>query len=98
MKRGPARKNNPTYCGRHGHGHGSRRAKIRYRTLKDAKGPRRSLEERTGLDARIYGCPECGGYHLTTEPALPWGDHRTVWQPPDRTVSSQIDTEEKRYG
>lgn len=101
MKIGRARKEKPTYCGRHGHGTGSRKAKIRYRTLKDAKRARHSLEERSGLPARIYGCPTCGGYHLTTEAALEWGDPRTVWQPPDRAVSSHKEpdtTEEEQDG
>ena len=101
MKGGKARKKKPTYCGRHGHGHGSRRAKIRYRSLKDAKGARSSLMAHTGLEIRIYGCQTCGGYHLTSEPDHAWGNNHTVWQTPVRTISSQMGpdgTEEKRYG
>jgi len=81
MKAGKSRKTKPSHCGR--------RRKIRYRSLKDAKGARRALEAKVGTAARIYGCPMCGGYHLTTEAAVEWGDQRTVWQVPDRTISSR---------
>lgn len=83
MKLGKARKKKATYCGR------TRTAKIRYRTLKDAKGARSALEVRTGKAARIYRCQECGGYHLTTEPAYEWGNSHTAWKEPDRKVSSR---------
>ena len=83
MKLGRARKKKPTYCGR------TRTAKIRYRTLKDAKGARSALESRTGKPTRIYGCTTCGGYHLTTEPAYEWGNQHTVWKEPDSTISSK---------
>lgn len=83
MKASKSRKKKPTYCGR------TRRAKIRYRSLKDAKGARHSLEQRSGKPARIYGCPDCGGYHLTTEPGHEHGNTRTVWKTPDRDISSR---------
>lgn len=83
MRQGKARKKKPTYCGR------TRTAKIRYRTLGDAKGARSALEITLGTEVRIYRCPQCEGYHLTTEPEYAWGNTRTVWKRPDRTVSSR---------
>lgn len=83
MRQGKARKKKPTYCGR------TRTAKIRYRSLKDAKGARSALERTVGTEVRVYGCPECGGYHLSTEPEYEWGNTRTVWKAPDRAVSSR---------
>lgn len=87
MRQGKARKKKPTYCGR------TRTAKIRYRSLKDAKGARSALEASLGVRVRVYGCPECGGYHLTTEPEYEWGNPRTVWKHPDGAVSSREATD-----
>jgi transcription initiation factor IIE alpha subunit len=95
MRQTKARKKKPTYCGR------TRTAKIRYRTLKDAKGPRSALEKTLQTPVRIYLCPECGGYHLTTQEQWEWGNARTVWKSPDRAVSSENepdDTEETQNG
>jgi hypothetical protein len=83
MKVNKSRKKKPTYCGR------TRTAKIRYRSLKDAKGARSALEAGLGRPVRVYGCPECGGYHLTTQEQWEWGNTRTVWKTPDRAVSSR---------
>jgi len=95
MKQGKARKRKPTYCGK------TRTAKIRYRTLKDAKGPRSALELSVGKPVRIYLCHACKGYHLTTREQFEWGNSHTVWKTPDRSVSSENepdDTEEIQNG
>lgn len=95
MKQGKARKKKATYCGR------TRTAKVRYRTLKDAKGARSALEAGIGTPVRIYMCPECKGYHLTTQPQMEWGNSHTIWKTPDRAVSSENepnDTEETQNG
>lgn len=90
MRLGKARKKKPTYCGRRGYGHGSMKSKIRYRTLKDAKGARTALMVRLGhSDVRIYKCPVCGGYHLTTAVQYETGLSHTVWRAPDRGISSE---------
>lgn len=83
MRLSKAHKKQPTYCGR------SRHSKVRYRSLKDAKSGRSALERRLGQSVRIYGCPDCDGYHLTTEAEYAYGDTRTVWKTPDREISSR---------
>lgn len=93
MRLGKARKKKPTYCGR------TRHAKIRYRSLKDAKGARSALARKTNMEARVYGCVECGGYHLTTSPQHEYGNPRTVWKPSNRGISSEegeYDSEEEQ--
>lgn len=83
MKHRKSRKDKATYCGR------TRTAKIRYRTLADAKSARAALEYGLEKEVRVYRCPECKGYHLTTEKQYEYGNARTVWKTPDRTVSSR---------
>jgi hypothetical protein len=75
MKGQPSRGRRATYCGR------TRTAKIRYKTLKDAKAARRGRRDVYPY-IRIYKCPACKGYHLTHEPIL---DRKssTVWQDPE---------------
>lgn len=87
MKRGHYRGKRRVYCGR------SRTAKVRYKTLADAKIARvKSQSKRDdGTELRIYRCPTCNGYHLTSEPKYEWGDDRTAWEAPDSAVSSRED-------
>jgi hypothetical protein len=82
MRRPKARKKKPTYCGR------TRTAKIRYRTLEDAKSARIAVSNRVEY-VRIYRCPECKGYHLTTKEQFEFGNPHTAWKMPDRAVSSR---------
>ena len=86
MKRARYRSNRRVYCGR------SRTAKLRYKTLADAKVARSHFESKRSDPLRIYKCPECKGYHLTSEPE--WS-----WEEPDSAVSSRDeldDPEENR--
>lgn len=83
MKHRKSRKDKATYCGR------TRKAKVRYRTLADAKSARAALAYGLEKEVRVYRCPECGGYHLTTEELYERGNPRTVWKTPDRAVSSR---------
>lgn len=74
MRRGPAHGNRLTYC------HGTYKAKIRYKTLKDAKRARAARSELTGVMLRVYRCTRCGGYHLTSAPARGKNAGRTAWK------------------
>lgn len=56
---GPYTKKNPTRCWPHG--------KIRYRDSKDAKKARRDRESKGAPNLRVYRCPHCGGWHLTSQ-------------------------------
>lgn len=60
MKRGRTRARRATYC------HHARRAKIRYKTLKDAKWAKRARLDQGEEYLRIYICPKCKGYHLSS--------------------------------
>ena len=66
-----------TYCTTNG------RRKVRHKTLADAKAFRRAISEAEILTgySRIYRCPDCRGYHLTT---LSGTSSRTVWQQPKK--------------
>lgn len=78
MRGQPSRGRKATYCGR------SRTAKVRYKTLKDAKAARKGRLEDEGNAPylRIYKCPTCKGYHLTGSP-IRESDNSTVWQEPE---------------
>ena len=84
MRKPRARKKKATYCGR------TRTSKIRYRTLEDAKNARGAMINRTEF-IRIYRCPDCKGYHLTTKEQYEFGNPHTSWKMPDRAVSSRED-------
>lgn len=75
MKQGPSRGKRTTYCGK------TRHAKVRYKTLKDAKRARTGRLEDAGNAPylRIYKCPECKGYHLTSQPIRDDNYNSTVW-------------------
>lgn len=77
MKGRPARGKKPTYCGY------SKTAKIRYKTLADAKSARRGVLAIGVNDyIRIYKCPKCKGYHLTHMTTTDPGGTGTVWRDP----------------
>jgi predicted RNA-binding Zn-ribbon protein involved in translation (DUF1610 family) len=72
---------------KHGPSHGRRLAycrattvrKVRFKTLKDAKIARSSRIEHHAEDyLRIYKCPHCGGYHLTSQRAR--SQQSTEWR------------------
>lgn len=79
MKKGPSRGKKATYCGR------ARQAKVRYKTLKDAKSARsgRLNDEGNAPYLRIYKCPTCKGYHLTGQPIRDDNYNSTVWMDDD---------------
>jgi hypothetical protein len=81
MRRGNYRGKRRVYCGR------SRTAKVRYKTLADAKIARTKSGHKTGADLTIYRCPTCEGYHLTSDTTE--RDRRTAWKSPDGAVSSR---------
>lgn len=84
MNHGRFRGKRNVYCGR------TRRSKIRYRTLKDAKKARASaINQRPDSPLRIYRCPDCEGYHLTHWSERLSGNPHTAWKSPDHTVSSE---------
>lgn len=41
------------------------RGKVNYTARGFAEKVRRQLEAKSGETVRVYGCPECGGFHLT---------------------------------
>lgn len=78
MKQGKARGQRATMCG------ATRIAKIRYRTLKDAKVARGSRVARGEAYLRIYKCPACRGHHLTSQVreitgGTPWVVPQRAW-------------------
>lgn len=79
MRSTKSRPNKPAHCYR------TQRAKIRYRTLKDAKTARSSRAEDAGY-LRIYKC-ECGGFHLTA--AKPHTQNNTVWRDKNNVYDHQ---------
>lgn len=46
-------------------GQGQCGSKARYATRRIAEQVRRETEAKTGDRLRVYGCPDCGGFHLT---------------------------------
>lgn len=57
---GPSRKSKPAYC------YAYRSPKIRYRDRKDAKKEKMRLEGKRTPYLRVYKCPHCNGWHLTS--------------------------------
>lgn len=75
------------YVVKHGPSHGRRMAfchatsnrKVRFKSLKDAKIARSSrLEHESAEYLRIYKCPHCGGFHLTSQKMT--GVSHTDWK------------------
>lgn len=58
---GPTHKKSPSICTASG------KRKIRYRSMKDAKKARTVRQEHDSGYLRVYKCPDCRGYHLTSQ-------------------------------
>lgn len=66
-----------TYCKDNG------TRKVRHKTLADAKAFRRLTHEEKSVDySRIYKCPVCKGYHLTSKKWTWSTEPPTVWRDP----------------
>jgi len=72
MKHGPSHGSRIAYC------HATSNRKMRFRTLKDAKIARSSRVEHGEAYLRIYKCPDCMGYHLTSQRAM--SQQSTEWR------------------